>query len=161
MPFEIERKFLVTGDSFKQEAHKSERIAQGYLSSVAERTVRIRIKGAKGYITIKGISNETGTSRYEWEKEIPVKDAEELLKLCEPGVIEKIRHYIAYGNHTFEVDEFHGNNEGLILAEVELSDENEPYERPEWLGKEVTGDKLYYNSFLSKNPYCNWGDNRI
>jgi len=152
---EIERKFLIQGD-FKSLADKKIRIIQGYLSSAPERTVRIRIKDKKGYITIKGIGNESGVSRLEWEKEIPLAEAQELLKICEQGVIDKTRYLIKVGKHTFEIDEFYGDNEGLILAEVELKSENEQFEKPNWLGKEVTGDLKYYNSMLKKNPYKNW-----
>jgi adenylate cyclase len=158
MAQEIERKFLVKDDSFKEQAEKSMRITQGYLSSVPERTVRVRIKGDKGYITIKGIGNESGTSRYEWEKEILVNEVEDLLKICEPGVIDKTRYLVKVGDHTFEVDEFYGDNEGLVVAEVELKDENENFEKPSWLGKEVTGDKRFFNSMLMKNPFKNWKD---
>lgn len=152
---EIEKKFLVAGE-FKSSAKKATRITQGYLSSVPERTVRVRVKGEKGFITVKGIGNDSGASRFEWEKEIPVDEVKELLKICEPGVIDKTRYLVDSGNHTFEVDEFYGDNEGLVVAEVELSDENEEFSRPEWLGEEVTGDKKYYNSMLMKNPYKNW-----
>ena len=155
MAQEIERKFLVAGD-FKQAAGNAVLITQGYLSSVPERIVRVRVKGEKGFITVKGIGNDTGASRFEWEKEIPVEDVKELLKICEPGVIDKTRYLVDCGAHTFEVDEFYGDNEGLVVAEVELSDENEEFSRPEWLGEEVTGDKKYYNSMLMKNPYKNW-----
>ncbi len=155
MAQEIERKFLVKGD-FKHLASKSTRITQGYLSSVPERTVRVRVKGEKGFITIKGIGNSAGASRYEWEKEIPVEEVNELLQICEPGVIDKTRYLVKVGNHTFEVDEFYGENEGLIVAEVELSDENEDFSRPNWLGEEVTGNPNYYNSMLMKNPFKNW-----
>lgn len=155
MALEIERKFLVTGQ-FKQLASSHEEIVQGYLSSVPGRTVRIRVKGERAYITIKGEGNNSGTSRYEWEKEITVADARELLQLCEPGIIDKIRYYVEIGSKTFEVDEFNGDNEGLVIAEIELSDENEDFEKPEWLGKEVTGDKRYYNASLIKNPYIRW-----
>ena len=155
MAQEIERKFLVAGD-FKQAAGNAVRITQGYLSSVPERIVRVRVKGEKVFITVKGIGNDTGASRFEWEKEIPVEDVKELLKICEPGVIDKTRYLVDCGAHTFEVDEFYGDNEGLVVAEVELSDENEEFSRPEWLGEEVTGDKKYYNSMLMKNPYKNW-----
>lgn len=155
MAQEIERKFLVKGE-FKQLAFKQTRITQGYLSSVPERTVRVRVKGDKGFITIKGIGNESGTSRFEWEKEIPVEEVQELLKICEPGVIDKTRFLVKDGDHTFEVDEFYGENEGLVVAEVELKSEDENFPRPEWLGEEVTGDKKYFNSMLMKNPYKNW-----
>lgn len=155
MAQEIERKFLVVGD-FKASAFKQTRITQGYLSSVPERTVRVRVKGEKGFITIKGIGSESGASRFEWEKEIPVSEVQELLKLCEPGVIDKTRYLVKAGEHTFEVDEFYGDNEGLTVAEVELASENETFDKPAWLGEEVTGDVKYYNSMLMKNPYKNW-----
>lgn len=153
MPVEIERKFLVKGE-FKSKAKEQIRIKQGYLSSKPERTVRIRIKGDKGFITIKGISN--GISRYEWEKEIRLNEAEELLKICESGIIDKCRFLIDVGIHTFEVDEFYGENEGLVVAEIELNSEDEKFEKPEWLGSEVSGDKKYFNSILIKNPYKKW-----
>ena len=157
MAQEIERKFLVRGD-YRVEEFKSVRIVQGYLCSDPERTVRVRIKGDKAFITIKGAGSVTGVSRFEWEKEIPVPEAEELLGLAEPGVIDKTRHLIrnSDGIHLWEVDEFHGDNEGLVMAEIELSDENEKFARPEWLGEEVTGNPAYYNSSLSKNPFKNW-----
>lgn len=155
MAQEIERKFLVKGD-FKSEVFKSTRITQGYLSSVPERTVRVRVKGDKGFITIKGIGNETGASRYEWEKEIPVDDVRELLKICEPGVIDKTRYLVKNGEYTFEVDEFYGDNDGLTVAEIELPSEDAAFNKPAWLGEEVTGDVRYYNSMLMKNPYKNW-----
>ena len=146
---------MVNGD-FKSDAFKATRITQGYLSSVPERTVRVRVKGDKGFITIKGIGNASGASRFEWEKEIPVEDVKALLEICEPGVIDKTRYLVKVGTHTFEVDEFYGDNEGLTVAEVELSDENEAFDKPSWLGEEVTGDSKYYNSMLMKNPYKNW-----
>ena len=155
MAQEIERKFLVKGD-FKADSFKATRITQGYLSSVPERTVRVRVKGEKGYITIKGKGNDSGASRYECEKEIPVDEVKELLKLCEPGIIDKTRYLVKAGEHTFEVDEFYGENEGLVMAEVELKDENENFIKPAWLGEEVTGDVKYYNSMLMKHPYTKW-----
>ena len=155
MAQEIEKKFLVAGE-FKESAKKATRITQGYLSSVPERTVRVRVKGDKGYITVKRIGNDSGASRFEWEKEIPVEDVRDLLKICEPGVIDKTRYLVDCDGHTFEVDEFYGDNEGLVVAEVELGDEDEAFTRPSWLGEEVTGDKKYYNSMLMKNPYKNW-----
>jgi adenylate cyclase len=155
MAQEIERKFLVTGD-YKSSASKQTRITQGYLSSVPERTVRVRIKGNSGFITIKGIGSESGASRYEWEKELPVPEVEELLMICEPGVIDKSRYLVPAGKHTFEVDEFYGDNQGLVVAEIELGSEDEEFEKPEWLGEEVTGDVKYFNSMLMKNPYKNW-----
>lgn len=157
MPQEIERKFIVSGN-FKPFVSKSIRITQGYLSSVPERTVRVRIKGSKGYITVKGVASSSGISRFEWEKEIPLSEARELMKLCEPGIIDKTRRLVPVGNHTFEVDEFHGENEGLTIAEIELTSENEQFEKPSWLGWEVTGDTRYNNSMLIKNPYTKWSN---
>ena len=146
---EIERKFLVNG-SFEEEAFKAVHIVQGYLSRVPERVVRIRIKDQKGFITIKGKNNASSATRFEWEKEIPLDEARRLLELCEPGVIDKTRYLInnTDGKHTWEVDVYHGNKEGIIIAEIELGDENEPFDKPEWLGEEVTGDQRYYNSNL-------------
>lgn len=153
---EIERKFLVRSDAYKKDAISREMISQGFLNTHPERTVRIRIEGKWGYLTIKGKSNKAGTSRFEWEKEISLEEAKDLLQLCEYGVIEKTRYKIHIGNHFYEVDEFHGKNEGLIVVEIELEDENEPFEKPDWLGKEVTGNIKYYNSQLSKKPYKTW-----
>lgn len=155
MPLEIERKFLVKGD-YKPYAYKSEEIMQGYLSSDPHRAVRVRIKGDSAYLTIKGISNQSGSTRFEWEKEISVPEAKELMKLCEPGRVEKVRYYIPVGEKMFEVDEFFSENQGLVLAEIELADENEDFPKPEWLGEEVTGDKRYYNSSLVACPYSKW-----
>ena len=153
---EIERKFLIVSDKYKDQAYKKTRMVQGFLNTNKERTVRVRIKGKEAYIAIKGISNKEGTSRFEWEKKIAVEEAEQLIELCEPNLIEKIRYEIKVGNHIFEVDEFSAENEGLIIAEIELSEENESFEKPDWLGKEVTGDIRYYNSQLSRVPYKNW-----
>ena len=155
MSQEIERKFLVKGD-FKRHSESSKRITQGYLSSVPERIVRIRIYGEKAFLTIKGITNMSGMSRYEWEKEIAVDEAHELLKLCEPGIIDKTRYLVKADKYTFEVDEFYGENEGLTVAEIELDAENDQFEKPGWLGEEVTGDKRYFNSRLVKNPFSKW-----
>lgn len=155
MATEIERKFLVTGD-FRNEITESINIKQGYLASFPERTVRVRIKGSRGFLTIKGKTDDSGTGRFEWEKEIDRCEAEELLKLCEPGIIDKTRHIIHVGIHTFEVDEFHGENSGLIIAEVELTAVDEAFKKPSWLGPEVTLDKRYYNSWLAKNPFRQW-----
>ncbi len=156
MAQEIERKFLVKGD-FKPFVTKQTRITQGYISSVPERTVRVRIKGDQGYLTIKGIGNESGASRFEWEMEIPVEEAKELLRLCEPGVIDKTRYIVpANDGLFFEVDEFYGDNEGLTVAEIELPNEDFKFDKPGWLGEEVTGDVKYFNSMLMKNPYKNW-----
>lgn len=153
---EIERKFLVKSNAFKAKAFNSYDIKQGFLNSHKERTVRIRVAGDKGYLTIKGKSKTNGFSRFEWEKEVPIKEAEALLKLCEPGIIDKRRYEVKYGKHIFEVDEFFGDNEGLVIAELELTSEEETYEKPKWLGKQVTGDIKYYNSQLSKMPYGRW-----
>jgi len=155
MAIEIERKFLVNGD-FRSEVMEATRIVQGYLCSAPGRTVRIRTRDSKAYLTIKGSAGTTGFSRYEWEKEIPLDEAEELLRLCEPSLIEKTRYLIKHGDHLFEVDEFFGDNAGLIIAEVELKSEDEHFEKPAWLGKEVTSDPMYYNSSLSGKPYKNW-----
>jgi len=153
---EIERKFLVAGD-FKSQVTKETRITQGYLSSVPERTVRARIKGEKGFLTIKGIGNSSGASRYEWEREISVQEAGELLEICEPGVIDKTRFIAPEASGLkFEVDEFYGENEGLTVAEIELPSEDHPFTKPDWLGEEVTGDPKYYNSMLMKSPYSTW-----
>ncbi|MEN8885650.1 MAG: CYTH domain-containing protein [Winogradskyella sp.] len=153
---EIERKFLVKSEAFKLEAFNSYSIKQGFLNSNADRTVRVRLKKKIGYLTIKGKSTANGLSRFEWEKEISLLDAEALLSLCESGTIDKMRYEIKVGNHTFEVDVFFGDNEGLIVAEVELSSEDEIFIKPEWLSTEVTGDAKYYNSQLSKCPYKTW-----
>ena len=155
MAQEIERKFLVAGE-FKSQAYAQSRIIQGYISSARGRTVRVRIRDGKGYLTIKGASNESGTSRYEWEHELPLAEAEELMKLCEPGVIDKTRYLVCSGVHTFEVDEFYGENAGLVVAEVELSSEEEVFVKPDFIGQEVTGDVRYYNSQLMKKPYTAW-----
>ncbi|MDB9755620.1 CYTH domain-containing protein [Winogradskyella sp.] len=153
---EMERKFLVKSDAFKQEAFKSYSIKQGFLNSDAHRTVRVRLKKDTGYLTIKGKSTENGVSRFEWEKEITTIEAEALLLLCEKGTIHKTRYEVVAGKHTFEIDVFFNTNEGLIVAEVELNSEDEHFEKPEWLGEEVTGDVRYYNSQLSNRPYKTW-----
>ncbi len=158
MAIEIERKFLVTSSDFKKEASKNYVIKQGFLNDHKERTVRVRLKKDKGYLTIKGKSSKDGLSRFEWEKKISIHDAEDLLELCEAGIIDKIRYEVQSGNHIFEVDEFFGDNEGLIIAEVELNSEDETFKKPEWLGEEVTGDVRYYNSQLSKLGYRDWKD---
>lgn len=156
MTFEIERKFLVQGD-FKSKISQSIEIFQGYLSSVPERTVRVRIWDNQGFITIKGKSSKSGAKRFEWEKEIPVGEVRELLQLCEPIQIHKTRHIVPVENNLkFEVDEFHDENHGLIIAEIELPEENTRFNKPSWLGKEVTGDPRYYNAYLSQTPYKNW-----
>ena len=156
MALEIERKFLVKDDCYKERAYSSSRITQGYICSGRGRTVRVRIRDDKGYLTIKGPADVKGLGRYEWEKEIPVLEAQELMKLCEPGMIDKTRYLVRSGKHVFEVDEFYGENEGLVVAEVELDSEEEAYEKPDFVGEEVTGDVRYYNSFLMKFPYKSW-----
>ena len=153
---EIERKFLVLSHDFINESFTQNRIVQGYLNSNPERTVRIRIKGDKGFLTIKGKGNESGTTRLEWETEIPLGEAEKLLLLCENGVIEKVRYEIKVGKHVFEVDVFSGGNEGLVMAEVELQSEDESFEKPIWIGKEVTNDVKYYNAYLNNHPFKDW-----
>ena len=153
---EIERKFFFFFLDFIAEATQSQKIAQGYLNSAPERTVRIRIKDNKGFITIKGKGDATGTTRFEWEKKIDLEEAEALLNLCETGVIDKTRYLIPKGKHTFEVDIFEGKNKGLVMAEIELSDANETFEKPIWLAEEVTGDERYYNAYLSKKPFMKW-----
>ena len=155
MSIEIERKFLVNGD-YKSVAISHTRIIQGYICSQRGRTVRVRIRDRQGYLTIKGPSMAGGLSRYEFEKEITLDEALSLLRICEPGIIDKVRWLVPMGKHTFEVDEFFGENEGLVMAEVELSDENEAYERPPFLGREVTGDRRFYNSYLRIHPFKEW-----
>ena len=154
MAQEIERKFLVQGE-FKHLATNVIRISQGFLNSAPERTVRIRLAGDMAYITVKG--KNSGASRFEWEQPIPLAEAQQLFALCEPGAIEKTRYHIPVGKHLFEVDEFHGDNQGLTLAEVELASPDEPVELPEWIGVEVTNDARYYNSMLSRHPFALWG----
>ena len=155
---EIERKFLVVGDSYKRMASSSSRIMQGYICSERGRTVRVRLRGGRGFLTIKGPSADGGLSRYEFEKEITPAEAGQLFALCEPGAIDKTRWLVPCGAHTFEVDEFHGDNDGLVVAEVELRSADEPFERPAWLGREVTGDRRYYNAHLVGEPYRLWRD---
>ena len=156
MALEIERKFLVLDDSYKHEAFSKSHIQQGYICSERGRTVRIRIRNERAYITIKGPSLNGGLSRYEFEQEIPLDDARKLLTLCDPGIIDKTRWLVKAGRHTFEVDEFAGDNAGLTVAEVELTSEDEAFEKPAFIGQEVTGDRRYYNSQLRVNPYCRW-----
>ncbi|MFT5846252.1 MAG: CYTH domain-containing protein [Psychroserpens sp.] len=153
---EIERKFLVTSEGFKKQSFKHTRIIQGFLNTNPDRTVRVRLKGDSGYLTVKGKSTNDGLSRFEWENNISKLDAEALLQLCEKGVIDKIRYEINVGEHVFEVDVFSEENDGLIVAEVELNHEDEPFEMPMWLGKEVTGETRYYNSQLSQHPFKTW-----
>ncbi len=158
MPQEIERKFLIRGD-FASEIRESFEIRQGYLVKGARCTARVRIADNRGFLTIKGPVDQRKSScisRFEWEKEIPMEDAEELMLLCEPGRVEKTRCHIPVGKHTFEIDIFHGDNDGLMIAEIELEHEDEPFERPNWLGEEVTHDSRYHNSVLAHTPYRTW-----
>lgn len=155
MPLEIERKFLVQGD-YKRDASSHSHIVQGYLCSDSGRTVRVRLRDTEGYLTIKGPSDNNGLLRFEWEKAISKDEAEILLQLCLPGMIEKTRWLVPVGQYTFEVDEFAGENAGLVVAEIELSDPDETFPRPTWLGDEVTGDRRYYNSSLTRQPFSTW-----
>lgn len=152
MAKEIERKFLVQANWQPQD--EGIKIAQGYLSTVPERTVRVRIKGDKGYLTIKG--KNQGISRAEFEYEIPIGDAEELLKLAEQPILSKTRYLEQHGNRLWEIDVFAGENQGLVVAEVELPDEQAEFSRPDWLGQEVSGDVRYYNANLIKKPFSLW-----
>ena len=155
---EIERKFLVRkGDAYKRAAFSNSHIQQGYIPADGA-TVRVRTRDDKAYLTIKGKSVNGGMTRYEFEKEITLDEARSLLKLCKGGVVDKQRWLVKSGNHTFEVDEFFGDNSGLVMAEVELSSEDEVYEKPDFIGMEVTGDRRFYNSHLLTNPYSNWKD---
>ncbi|UUV22143.1 CYTH domain-containing protein [Paenimyroides aestuarii] len=156
--FEIERKFSVKSTTFLANAKKSYKITQGYLNSNENRTVRVRIKGDKGFITVKGISSADGLKRFEWEKEIAVEEAEALLLLCEDFIIDKTRYIVLNGDSVFEVDVFEGLNTGLVIAEIELQTTDEHFEKPDWLGDELTGDKRFYNSYLSNHPFANWVD---
>lgn len=153
---EVERKFLVRSDAYRAEATQKIRIVQGFLNTHPERTVRVRIKGDKGYLTVKGQGNDSGTTRFEWETEISFSDASDLIDLCEAIILDKYRYEVTVGNHLFEVDEFLGENAGLVVAEIELKHEDEPFERPHWLGEEVTGKVKYYNAQLSQLPYSSW-----
>lgn len=156
MSVEIERKFLVKSVNLESLARKKTRIQQGYLSHDPNRTVRIRITDVQGYITIKGASNDSGTTRFEWEKEIPKEEAMALLALSDGTVIDKTRFYIPHGSHVFEVDEFYGDNAGLVMAEIELKNEAEHFEKPDWIGEEVTGQSKYYNANLIQHPFTKW-----
>ena len=155
---EIERKFMVLGDDYKKQSFSSSRITQGYICRDHGRTVRVRKRDDKAYLTIKGASRDGGLSRYEFEKEITLDEADHLMKLCESGVIDKTRFLVRSGMHVFEVDEFYGENEGLVMAEVELQSNDESFEKPSFIGEEVTGDCRFYNSYLSRYPYCLWRD---
>lgn len=153
---EIERKFLVSSDAFKAQAQCKRKIIQGYLNSDPKRSVRVRIQNESAFLTVKGIGNASGVSRFEWEKPISVHDANALLALCEDGVIDKIRYEVPLDGHIFEVDEFAGTNRGLLIAEIELNSEDEFFQKPDWLGIEVTNDVRYYNSYLSRHPFTKW-----
>lgn len=156
MAVEIERKFLVKDNSYKALSFAHHQIRQGYLSSGQGKTIRVRLRDSQAFLTIKGPSLDGGLSRQEYEYEIPFADGEKLLLLCEPGIIDKVRWLVKSGEHTFEVDEFFGDNEGLVMAEVELQDASEEPKIPDFIGKEVTGDRRYYNSQLRLNPYSTW-----
>ena len=148
---EIERKFLVKASDYRKEAHRKTKIIQGYLTKDPKRTVRVRIREDQGFLTIKGLSSEDGLSRFEWEKEIPLNEAQELITLCLATVIQKTRYEVTYKGILFEVDEFEGTHNGLVLVEVELNSTKDIFEIPKWVDKEVTGDKKYYNSYLSNS----------
>ena len=148
---EIERKFLVKASDYRKEAHRKTKIIQGYLTKDPKRTVRVRIREDQGFLTIKGLSSEDGLIRFEWEKEIPLNEAQELITLCLPTVIQKTRYEVTYKDILFEVDEFEGTHNGLVLVEVELNSTEDIFEIPKWVDKEVTGDKKYYNSYLSNS----------
>ena len=159
MAQEIERKFLVKGDAYKALAFEHTRIIQGYIVSGGGRSVRVRIRGDRGYLTIKGASRDGGLSRYEFETEVPLSDAHELMSLCEPGRVEKTRWLVRSADgHIFEVDEFHGENDGLVMAEVELKNADETIEKPDFIGTEVTGDRRFYNAHMRRYPFCLWKD---
>ncbi|MCQ2259034.1 MAG: CYTH domain-containing protein [Bacteroidaceae bacterium] len=153
---EIERKFLVKDDSYKSLSYNCTHIEQGYFATEPGKTVRVRIRDEKAYLTIKGPAKDNGLSRYEFETEISLDDAHELMKLCMPGRVNKNRYLVKNGKHVVEVDEFFEENEGLVIAEIELNSEDEAYEKPDFLGDEVTGDSRYYNKFLTKHPYKTW-----
>lgn len=156
MPIEIERKFLVKNSSFIKDAFKVSFIKQGFLNSHKNRVVRVRTIGDKGFITIKGLTTNFGTTRKEWEYEIDIQDAEDLLLICESTIIEKTRYFVKQDSFIFEIDVFKKENKGLILAEIELISENQKFKKPKWLGKEVTGNKKYFNAYISLYPYNSW-----
>ena len=149
---------MVRSDAYRDAATSQIRMVQGFLNTHPERTVRVRIMGEAAFLTVKGIGNDLGTTRFEWETEIPISEATNLIDLCEPIILEKLRFVVPMGKHVFEVDEFFGENKGLVIAEIELQHEDEPFERPQWLGEEVTGNIRYYNSQLSLKPYNQWED---
>ena len=154
MGVEIERKFLLAGDAWRA-LGEPVLLRQGYLSLDPERVVRVRVEGGQGTLTIKG--KNVGATRGEWEYPLPLADANELLdRLCQRPLIEKYRRRIAYAGHTWEVDEFLGANQGLMFAEIELASEDQPFDKPDWIGAEVTDDPRYYNSSLIKHPFSNW-----
>ena len=153
---EIERKFLVRSEAYKVQASTQTTMAQGFLNTHPERTVRVRIVGDKGFLTVKGASNASGVSRFEWEHQIPHGEAVNLIDLCEGSIVQKIRYRVNFQGHIFEVDEFLGENVGLTVAELELEHEDQRYGRPSWLGKEITGQTKYYNSQLALKPFSLW-----
>jgi adenylate cyclase len=154
MAFEIERKFLLENANWREKADHGLLIKQGYLNSNSQRTVRVRIIGDRGFLTIKG--SVIKITRPEFEYEIPVSDAIQLIELCEKPIIEKTRFIIKENGLCWEIDEFEGDNKGLTIAEIELEEENQTFEIPDWLGKEVSGDIKYYNSNLIKHPFIEW-----
>lgn len=158
MAVEIERKYLVLNERYKDRAYRIISIKQGFLNTDPRRTVRVRVADKTGCITVKGKGSKDGTTRFEWEKEIDFSDANELLSLCEPTVVEKNRYLVKTDTHNIEIDEFYGANAGLIVAEIELTEANETIDKPDWLGKEITGIAKYYNAMLSKNPFLTWKD---
>jgi len=153
---EIERKYLVNSRDYRSLAFSKSHIVQGFLSTHPDRIVRIRIMNDNAFLTVKGRSNTAGTTRFEWEKKIPVHEAKLLLELCEKEILEKTRFYIKMGGHIIEVDEFLGSNKGLVIAEIEIENEDENIQVPSWVGLEITGDIKYYNSQLSKCPFKEW-----
>jgi len=158
MAYEIERKFLVTSDSYRSRAYDHSRITQGYLCYGQGVTVRVRVRGEQGFVTIKSPRRPGGFARHEWEYPIPKDEALEILQLCQQGVIDKTRYLVRQGRHVWEIDEFYGDNQGLVQAEVELGSEDEEFEKPDFVGLEVTGDKRYYNSYLTLHPYKTWDE---
>lgn len=155
MATEIEHKFLLVSDAWRETVERAERMTQGYLLAQPKSSVRLRVVGDQAKLNIKGAT--VGTSRSEYEYDVPVSDAEEMLaNLAEGPLIDKTRHYVPYGQHLWEIDEFHGDNQGLVVAEIELNAVDEAFEKPKWVGEDVSHDVRYYNTMLAKNPYKNW-----
>ncbi len=159
MGIEVERKFLLRDSSWREAADPGTRYMQGYIIGGKQASVRVRIEGGQAFLNIKGAT--LGVTRLEYEYPIPMEDAESLLtELCEKPLIDKHRYHVQYGGHTWEIDVFDGENAGLVVAEIELSDEHETFARPAWLGREVSGDSRYYNVSLVRTPYKDWRDDR-